>query len=152
MKINYTEILKKNLINVFKDVLLDIETNGLQDGHSLYITFKTENSKIKMPNWLKNKHPKEMTIIIQYEYWNFKVKKNSYKISLSFNDIKTDLDIPFESVISFVDPYANFGLRLIQEGDKDNLKKTKPKSSKKAKKITKKKMNNVIDFNKFKKN
>ena len=126
MKINYSEILKKNMRNVFKEVLLDIETNGLKEGNHLYITFKTTNSKIKIPNWLKEKHPREMTIVIQYEYWNFKVKKNSFNIGLSFNNIKTDLDIPFDCVISFVDPYANFGLRLIQEEYISNSKKEKP--------------------------
>ena len=32
-----------------------------------------------------------MTIVIQYEYWNFKIKKNSFNIRLSFNDIKVDI-------------------------------------------------------------
>ena len=39
MKINYIEILKKNMVNVFKDVLIDIKKNGLKEGHHLYITF-----------------------------------------------------------------------------------------------------------------
>jgi len=150
MKINYPEILKKNMINVFKDVLLDIENNGLQEGHHLYITFNTEESKVTIPNWLKEKNQEEMTIVIQFEYWNFKVKKNSFNIGLSFNDIKTDLEISFDSVISFADPYANFGLRLIQDNDINNSFKAKPIIKKK--KEGKKKKNNVIDFKKFKKN
>lgn len=152
MKINYSEILKKNMRNVFKEVLLDIETNGLKEGNHLYITFKTTNSKIKIPNWLKEKHPREMTIVIQYEYWNFKVKKNSFNIGLSFNNIKSDLDIPFDCVISFVDPYANFGLRLIQEEYISNLKKEKPNTRKKNRKLSAKQQDNIIEFNKFKKN
>ena len=39
MKIDYQNILKKNMINVFKDVLKNIEKNGLSEGHHLYITF-----------------------------------------------------------------------------------------------------------------
>ena len=41
MKIDYSKILKNNMINVFKDVLKIIEKNGLTEGHHLYITFKT---------------------------------------------------------------------------------------------------------------
>ena len=115
MKINYTAILNKNMINAFKDVLLDIKKNGLQENHHLYITFQTNNSKVRIPKWLKDKYVNEMTIVIQYEYWNFEIKKDSFTIGLSFEDIKSDLEIPFFSVISFADPYANFGLRLIPE-------------------------------------
>ena len=70
MKINYYKILRKNMINVFRDVLNDIKKNGLQEGHHLYITFKTDGENITMPVWLKDKFPSKMTIVIQYEYWN----------------------------------------------------------------------------------
>ena len=72
------------------------------------------NKKVIIPQWLLDKFPSEMTIVIQYEYWNYEVTNDHFKITLSFNDIKTDLIIPFSSVISFADPYANFGLKLIQ--------------------------------------
>jgi uncharacterized protein len=146
MKINYTNILNKNMINVFKDVLLNIQKNGLQEDHHLYITFDTNNKNIKIPKWLKEKFIKEMTIVIQYEYWNLKIKKNFFNIGLSFDDIKTDLEISYDSVISFADPYANFGLRLIPEvihEDKTQLKKTKNKSDK---------SDNIIDFKSYRKN
>jgi hypothetical protein len=142
MKINYNKILNKNMLSVFIDILNYIKKNGLEEGHHLYITFDTCKSKVNIPEWLKIKYPKEMTIVIQYEYWNFNIKKNSFHIGLSFNDIKTKLEIPFDSVISFADPYANFGLRLIPE----NIKK---KNIIKKKSINK---NNIIDFKSYKKN
>ena len=118
MAINYKEILYNNMINVFKDILKDIKKNGLQGNHHLYVTFDTNNLKVNIPKWLKEKYPKEMTIIIQHEYWNFEIKKDSFNIGLSFNDIKTNLDISFNSVISFADPQENFGLQLIPEMNK----------------------------------
>ena len=150
MKINYSQILKKNMLNVFRDVLKNIEVNGLKKGHHLYITFRTDVKKVVIPDWLKAKHPKEMTIIIQYEYWNFKVKNDSFNIGLSFNDIKTNVTIPFDAVISFADPYANFGLKLINEEMNKNLSDKKPK---RKKNVIKKNGNkdNIIEFQKFKK-
>jgi len=141
MKINYNKILRDNMLNFFREVLLNIAENGLQDGHHLYITFDTNNTKVKIPKWLKEKHPQEMTIVIQYEYWNFVIKKNLFNIGLSFNNIKTDLTIPYAAVISFADPQANFGLRLATE--QQNKKKIKPKINK----IPKKK-NNILEFKK----
>ena len=130
MKINYSQILKKNMLNVFRDVLKNIEVNGLKKGHHLYITFRTDVKKVVIPDWLKAKHPKEMTIIIQYEYWNFKVKNNSVNIGLSFNNIKADIAVPFDAVIYFADPYANFGLKLINEEINKKLSDKKPKRKK----------------------
>ena len=148
MKINYNKILRDNMRNVFREVLLNISENGLQEGHHLYVTFDTNNTKVKIPTWLKEKHPEEMTIVIQYEYWDFIIKKNLFNISLSFNNIKTDLIIPYDSVISFADPYANFGLKL------DKEQKSKKKIESKINKITKKnnsakKINNILEFKKL---
>ena len=150
MKINYSQILKKNMLNVFRDVLKNIEVNDLQEGHHLYITFQTDVKKVVIPDWLKAKHPKEMTIIIQYEYWNFKVKNDSFNIGLSFNDIKADITVPFDAVISFADPYANFGLKLINEEINKKLSDKKPKRKKTVIKKNKDR-DNIIEFQKFEK-
>ena len=150
MKINYSQILKKNMLNVFRDVLKNIEVNDLQEGHHLYITFQTDVKKVVIPDWLKEKHPKEMTIIIQYDYWNFKVKNNSFNIGLSFNNIKADIAVPFDAVISFADPYANFGLKLINEEINKKLSDKKPKRKKTVIKKNKDR-DNIIEFQKFKK-
>jgi len=147
MKINYNDILEKNMINVFADILKRIEKKGLTEGHHLYVTFETKNQKIIMSDWLKKKFTDFMTIVIQYEYWNFKVLKNSFKITLSFNNMKENLEIPFESVVSFTDPYANFGLKLKNvETEKNKKKKKKKKREDKSYK------NNIIKFDRFKKN
>ena len=150
MKINYSQILKKNMLNVFRDVLKNIEVNDLQEGHHLYITFQTDVKKVVISDWLKAKHPKEMTIIIQYDYWNFKVKNNSFNIGLSFNNIKADIAVPFDAVISFADPYANFGLKLINEEINKKLSDKKPKRKKTVIKKNKDR-DNIIEFQKFKK-
>ena len=144
MKINYSNILKKNMINVFKDVLKSIQNNGINNGHHLYITFKTNSQKVIIPKWLKEKYPKEMTIVIQYEFWNLVVENDYFKITLSFNNVNTDLIVPFDKVISFADPYANFGLKLSNSSKTNNTKKD-------SKKIEKKKKNNVLEFKKFSK-
>ena len=135
------------MINVLRDVLTNIKKNGLQEGHHLYITFKTNNKKVIIPQWLLDKFPREMTIVIQYEYWDYDVANDHFKITLSFNNIKTDLIIPFASVISFADPYANFGLKLIQNKEIDNENKNKTKKKLINKKYSKK--NNIIELNKF---
>ena len=142
MKINYSQILKKNMLNVLRDVLKEIEKNGLLGGHYLYITYKTNAKNVTIPVWLKKKYPEKMTIIIQYEYSNLKVFEKRFEILLSFNNAKIDLSIPYKSVISFADPFANFGLKLNNDIVYSELKKNKDIKNKK---------NNIVNFNEFKK-
>ncbi len=142
--IKYQKILDKNMLNVFKDILIDIKHNGLSNNNHLYITFSTDHKNVELPNWLKQKYPNEMTIIIQYEYYDLEINKKNFSISLSFNDIKTNLKIDYESIISFADPSANFGLILQKNKIQNQLKK------KSGKNISKK--NNVINFSNYKKN
>ncbi len=142
--IDYNKILNKNMINVLKDILIDIKDNGLSKNNHLYITFLTNHKNVDLPDWIKQKYREEMTIIIQYEYYNLEVKKNNFSITLSFNNINTNLIIGYDSVLSFADPSENFGLILkknkIQNKVKKNLKRIETKKS------------NVINFSNYKKN
>ena len=142
--LDYEKILNQHMLNVFKDVLKNIKEYGLINNNLLYITFITNHTKTKIPNWLKQKYPKEMTIIIQYEYYDLEINKNNFSITLSFGDIKTNLKINYNAIVSFADPSANFGLIL--------------QKSKIQKKVNKKletnisKKDNVINFSNYKKN
>ena len=142
--INYQKILDKNLLNVLKDILKNIRDNGLSSNNSLYITFSTNHKNTELPDWIKRNYPEEMTIIIQYEYYNLIINKNSFNVTLSFNNIKTKIKIGFDAIISFDDPSANFALilkkNLIQKRINRNLKNNKSKT------------NNIIDFTSYKKN
>jgi len=142
--IEYQKILDKNMLNVFKDILINIKDKGLLNNNHLYVTFFTNHENVILPNWLKQKYPDEMTIVIQYEYYDLEINENNFSISLSFNDIKTNIKIDYNSIISFADPSANFGLIL----QKNKIQK------KVNKKIENKKlsMDNVINFSNFKKN
>ena len=142
--IQYQKILDKNMLNVFKEILAHIKDNGLSNNNHLYITFFTNHKNVEIPNWLKQKYPLEMTIVIQYEYYDLKINKNNFSISLSFNDIKTNLIIDYNSIISFADPSANFGLIL----QKNKIQK-KLKGNIENKKSIK---DNVIKFSNYKKN
>ena len=137
--INYQKILDKNMLSVFKDILRYIRDNGLSNNNHLYITFLTSNKNVDLPNWIKQKYPEEMTIVIQYEYYDIEINKNNFSITLSFNDIKTRLKISYKAIISFADPSANFGLILQKNKLKKNLGNKQSK-------------NNVINFSNYKKN
>ncbi len=148
--IEYQKILDKNLLNVFIEILKEVEKKGLDGRNHLYITFSTNNSKNSIPDWLLQKYPNEITIVIQNEYYNLKVNKNNFNIGLSFNNLKCDLKIYFDSIISFADPSSNFGLNYqFNKSIDDKNNKTVIKKKKSIDKIS---SSNVINFSNFKKN
>ena len=142
--IEYQKILDKNMLNVLKDVLKNIRDNGLSNNNHLYITFLTNHKNVELPNWLKKKYTQEMTIVIQYEYYDLEINENDFSIKLSFDDIKTHLKINYNAIVSFADPSANFG--LILQKNKIQKKVNKKLENKKSKK------DNVINFSNYKKN
>ena len=148
--IQYQKILNKNLLNVFIEILKEIEKKGLDSKNHLYVTFATNNPKTSVPDWLLQKYPSEMTIVIQYEYYHLSVNKKNFKIGLSFNNKKCDLIIPFDSIISFADPSSNFGLNY--QFNKTTVEDYKKTLVEKKKSVKKKKSSNVINFSNYKKN
>ena len=143
--LDYEKLLNQNMQNVLKDILKQIEQNGISGNNHLYITFLTTHKNVKIPKWLKEKYPEDMTIVIQYEYYNLKIEKEYFFITLSFNDIKVNLKIDYNAVLSFADPSANFGLKLKTAKPNVNIKKIIKKKKTKEK-------SNVINFSNFKKN
>lgn len=151
--IDYQKILNNNLLNIFIDILKDIKIRGLVGNNHLYVTFSTNNPRNLIPDWLLQKHPNEMTIVIQHEYYNLSVNKNDFNIGLSFNNKKSDLKISYDSIISFADPSANFGLNY-KFNQSYNDKKGKLDKKKKNVKNNKEAddSSNVVNFSNFKKN
>ena len=148
--IQYQKILNKNLLNVFIEILKEIEKKGLDGKNHLYVTFATNNPKTSAPDWLLQKYPIEMTIVIQHEYYHLSVNKKNFNIGLSFNNKKCDLTISFDSIISFADPSSNFGLNY--QFNKTTVEDDKKTLVEKKKSVKKKKSSNVINFTNYKKN
>ena len=48
--IEYQKILDKNMLNVLKDILINIKEKGLKNNNHLYITFSTNNQNVELPN------------------------------------------------------------------------------------------------------
>ena len=148
--VEYQKILNKNLLNVFIDILKNIQKNGLDGKSHLYITFISNYPRNSIPDSLLRKYPNEMTIVIQHEYYHLSVNKNDFSIGLSFNNKKSDLTISFDSIISFADPSSNFGLNY--KFNKSIEKNNKKIVVKKKKSKKKKNSSNVINFSNYKKN
>ena len=72
--------------------------------------------------FLKERFPKEMTIVLQYQFDELVVEDDFFSVLLSFNGRPEKLVVPFKSLISFADPSEEFMLQfmpaLMQEKEK----------------------------------
>ena len=108
--INYESILSKNLVNVLKDILNNVYKNGLKNNNHLYITFLTRHPGVHLPAYLLKDYPEEMTIVLQYQFWDLQVTQEKFSVMLSFDDQDEAIQIPFKALISIVDPSCDFSL------------------------------------------
>lgn len=110
--IDYVKIMQKSMRNLIADVLADVAKNGLPGEHHLYITFLTNAPGVVIPDNLVEQYPQDMTIVLQREFYQLEVVEGGFSVDLSFQDVLTRISIPFESIVTFADPAAGFGLRF----------------------------------------
>jgi hypothetical protein len=84
----------------------------LPGDHHFYVTFRTHTQGVQMADYLKDRFPDEMTIVIQHQYWDFEVFEDRFEIILKFSGVPQHLRIPFAAVTRFFDPSVNFGLQF----------------------------------------
>ncbi len=90
-----------------------VAAEGLPGDHHFLITFRTDWPGVELSSSLARKHPQEMTIVIQHQYWNLEVADEAFSVTLRFGGAPQRLTVPFAALTTFVDPSVPFGLRLM---------------------------------------
>src|SRR5262249_19633013 len=62
-------------------------------------------------------YPGEMTIVLQHQFWDFKVEDQQFFVTLSFNGTPERLVVPFAALTGFADPSVKFGLQFQPAGE-----------------------------------
>ena len=141
--LDYSKLIRENLLNLVKYALKKTSDYGLSDGHHFYITFKTKFKENYIPKYLLKNYPEEMMIVIENEYWDLKVDNSFFSIDLKFKGKIETLKIYFDSITSFVDPSVSFNLNL----DIDNKKDKKLQKKLQTDKIKLENKSNIIFLN-----
>ncbi len=109
---DYNKIVDGALRGVVREALRRVAEHGLRGAHHFYITFRTDAPGVDIPEFLRTKFPVEMTIIVQYQFWDLEVDEDKFSISLSFSKTPQRLTIPFSALRGFADPSVKFGLQF----------------------------------------
>jgi hypothetical protein len=108
----YDKMVEKALRGVVKQALQEVVDKGIVDDHHFYITFFTDHPGVKVPNYLKERYPGEMTIVLQHQFYDLEVNDEKFTVMLSFNNVPERLVIPLAAITIFADPSVNFALQF----------------------------------------
>ena len=138
--------------SLIQDVLTEVKNNGLPGEHHFFITFDTNHAGVEMASWLKDRYPTEITVVMQHWYDDLEVKDDGFSVTLNFGDTPEHLVIPYEAILTFVDPSVEFGLRFETNEEDEDTDEQKPTVSKESNKDhTKKETGQVVSLDKFRK-
>jgi uncharacterized protein len=110
--IRYDLLAQEALRGVVRTVLEDAARNGLPGEHHFYITFATRMGGVRLSPRMLEQYPKEMTIVLQHQFWDLRVTDSGFEVGLSFGGVPERLAVPFAAIKGFFDPSVQFGLQF----------------------------------------
>lgn len=118
--IDYGNLMHRAMRGLIQEVLEGIAKNGLPGSHHFFITFDTMHPDVELADWLSDRYPEEMTVVIQHWFDNLDVTNEGFGITLNFGDSPEPLYIPYDAIRTFVDPSVEFGLRFETQDSSDD--------------------------------
>jgi hypothetical protein len=110
--IDYGNLMHQAMRGLMRKVLGDVGARGLPGNHHFFITFDTNAPGVKLADWLHDRYPGDMTIVLQHWFTGLAVDDDGFAVTLNFGNQPEPLYIPFDAIRTFVDPSVEFGLRF----------------------------------------
>lgn len=110
--LRYDLMVQDALKGVVRKILTEAARDGLPGEHHFYVTFRTGAPGVRLSQRLREKHPDEMTIVLQHQFWDLSVGEHSFEVGLSFSGVPERLLVPFDAISTFFDPSVQFGLKF----------------------------------------
>ena len=117
--IDYGNLMHRAMRGLIQEVLTDVQKDGLPGTHHFFVTFDTMHPDVEIADWLSDRYPGEMTVVIQHWFDNLDVTGEGFTITLNFGDNPETLYIPYDAIKTFVDPSVEFGLRFETQDEDD---------------------------------
>lgn len=120
-KIDYGNLMHDAMRGLIQKVLTRVSEGGLPGKHHFFITFDTMHPDVELADWLSDRYPGEMTIVLEHWFQDLEATDEGFAVTLSFGDNPERIFVPYDAIRTFVDPSVEFGLRFeTQEDDYDD--------------------------------
>ncbi len=110
--IRYDILAQDALRGVVRKVLSEVAKTGLPGEHHFFISFFTRAPGVRLSQRLLEEYEKEMTIVLQNQFWDLKVTDTAFEVGLSFHGKPETLVVPFAAMKGFFDPSVPFGMQF----------------------------------------
>ena len=110
--LNYEKLLDNALRMAVVMALKQVSNSGFPGNHHFYISFRTRYPGVSIPEWLRERYPDEMTIVLQHQFSDLMVTDSEFSVKLSFNNLPQILKITVASLTGFSDPEAPFAVQF----------------------------------------
>ncbi|SEW11612.1 hypothetical protein SAMN05444851_1512 [Aliiroseovarius sediminilitoris] len=110
--IDYGNLMHDAMRDLIRKVLDDVSSAGLPGEHHFFINFDTRHDGVEVADWMHDRFPEDMTIVLQHWFENLTVGDDGFSVTLNFGDAPETLFVPFDAINTFVDPSVEFGLRF----------------------------------------
>ena len=111
-RFHYDALVDDALRSVVRRVLTQVAEKGLPGSHHFYISFRSTDPGVQLPDYLRAKYPEEMTIVLQHQYWDLIIGADTFEVTVSFNKQQERIKVPYAALSAFVDPSVRFGLQF----------------------------------------
>lgn len=91
--LRYDKMVEQALRGVVRQAVQEVSGDGLPGDHHFYITFMTDYPGVQIPDYLRDRYPGEMTIVLQYQFYDLGVDKEKMTVTLSFNNVPERLTL-----------------------------------------------------------
>lgn len=108
----YDLMAREALRGVVREALRKAADEGLPGRHHFYISFRTRAPGVDLDADLLEKHPHDMTIVLEHQFWDLAVDEDAFEVTLKFKGVPKYIRVPFDAVIQFYDPSVGFTLRF----------------------------------------
>jgi uncharacterized protein len=134
--IRYDILAQAALRGVVRTVLADAAKKGLPGEHHFKITFNTTSPGVRLSERMRSRYPKDMTIVLQHQFWDLVVTEQGFEVGLSFGGVPERVAVPFDAVMAFYDPAVQFGFQFETiDGAVESQPGDEPTTAEKAEKI-----------------
>lgn len=111
-ELDYPRWITEALRVVARRALEHVEHEGLPEEHHFLLSFRTRGEGVRLPSFLRDQYPEEVTVVLQHQYWDLVVDEEAFSVTLTFGGARHRIFVPWPALTAFADPAAQLALRF----------------------------------------